>query len=74
MFRGKLNQFQAAATILVANKIFADYIAAREQTPVEPESFVEYWVADNLIDTSPQMNSWIWKHFLKRLLTYRGNK
>ena len=74
MVSENLNKFQIAAAVLVADKIFIDYTLAEEEEFVEPENFVEEWIAEYIVDSSPTMRKRIWEHFLKRLFVHRERK
>ena len=74
MSKFELNIFQLAAVKLVVNKVYEEYLCQAREMPVEPESFVEEWIYENITDSSERMRNEIWKYFLTRLIKSKGSR
>lgn len=61
--------FQDMAMKLVADKIFLAYISLRSTGfSVEPESFVDFWIENNIIKVTTIMRKAIWHYFMLNLI------
>jgi hypothetical protein len=67
----ELDFYRDAATHLVSNKIFCDYLNASNSHAVEPEHFVEDWIKKTIIKPTTNMKKMIWRYFMENLLGYR---
>jgi hypothetical protein len=72
----ELSQFKQAMSRILAGKIYQDYsfIASRTDTTVEPESFVEHWVANNVINPDDTLKQAVWNCFMEILIQERKKK
>ena len=64
-----------AACILLANKLYCDYIDAfKKSTAVEAERFADEWIKKNVPSNYRTMKKSIWRNFLCRLIEHRCGK
>jgi len=72
----ELGQFKQAMSKILAGKVYQDYsfIASRTDTTVEPESFVEQWMAANVINPDDLLKQAVWNSFMAILIQERKRK
>lgn len=65
-----------AACLLLANKLYSDYMDASDKFrwPPEPESFAEDWMRKRIPGSSKIMTQAVWRNFLRLLVEHRGNE
>jgi len=68
--------FQDMAMKLSADKAFLAYLSLKATGfSVEPESFVDFWIQNNILKVTMVMRKAIWHYFMHNLKTnkkYRG--
>ena len=68
-----------AAYLLLANKLYSDYLDAfdnlrRPWMEPEAESFAENWMKKRVPDSDQAMTRAVWRYFLCLLVERRGNE
>ena len=65
-----------AACLLLANKLYSDYMDASDKFrwPPEPESFAENWMRKRVLDNDQAMAQAVWRYFLCLLVERRGDE